>query len=166
MTKVNPLTIDEIKAIYDSYRDDDELSVGYERTYDTVLDWLIRPVGEKGVGINIEYAALLMSSVATKIKNKEISFATGKELDLYLKARGLQYMNRARTQGMEVNRRLALDEINKIDSKKVDALVRFKKTIRKLQWLSIIMGLSLTVTMVVLLLQHKHWLISLVRGVF
>ena len=61
MTK---LTFDEVKKVYSQFQDKNELSVGYERTYDTVYGWLTNPAELKGLGFDPTFAARVMASVA------------------------------------------------------------------------------------------------------
>ena len=184
MTK---LTFDEVKKVYSQFQDKNELSVGYERTYDTVYGWLTNPAELKGLGFDPTFAARVMASVAQKILAGTLKFKTGMELDQYLKTRCTKYLKRAIREGLVLTKRIAIEELNEIREaeqkalqveidkgqvslqnldKKYTILKKWKCKIRRLQWLLIIMALLLTGVTGALLHLHWSWLLFLLHGGF
>ena len=138
---------DEIKEIYTRFRDEEEIKVGYFRTYDSIFQWLTNKPPLRGLGFDETFVTKLMASVADKIKRGTLLFNSGQELDIYLKNRCIKYTSRAMQQGLRVTKQVAVEELNEIRQAEINAIKEAqikmitsdkkaedrKKVVRKLQ---------------------------------
>lgn len=105
-----PLTPQEMDAIISKMRDDDEVNVGYARTYYTVRDWLIMPPEKKGLGFDAVFVDKILPVTVQQIKEGKLKFECGKAFDLHLKERCMQFYSDLSNKEAEVRAELFQNE--------------------------------------------------------
>lgn len=164
------INIDHLKAVVDNLQDQDELDVGFTRTYDNVREWLIRPVlsNPSGCGFDATFVDRLMPMIVDQIRQGVLQFGPedGRKFDIYLRDRCREYERDILNESAKVREALFQKEYIYQQREGLNLISDYISTIKLLKrgilWLSITTVLSLSVAMLVLL----PWLRSLLSYLF
>jgi hypothetical protein len=138
----------EMEIIIKKMQDDDELAVGYQRTYQSVRDWLIRPVDKRGCGFDAVFVDRMFPIVCDRIKRNELKFGknNGRAFDQYMKDLCLNFERDVLNESVKVREQLFQAEFSKQQEdglKLLKDLTDQNNSLRRaVTWLLIVTGLS------------------------